>query len=142
MHHFCYASQSTSDKSNLLDDLTDILAEARDFNYRHDITGALYFADGYFFQCLEGKLEHLNGLFEKLSKDPRHENIKRFEMRPLEQINFAGWSMKYISRRDEIRDFCTNMGFNDFTPHSFEQAHVDALLTQLQTQDQEETTEN
>ncbi len=63
-------------------------------------------------------------------------------MRPLEQINFAGWSMKYISRRDEIRDFCTNMGFNDFTPHSFEQAHVDALLTQLQTQDQEETTEN
>lgn len=142
MHHFCYASQSTSDKSNLLDDLTDILAEARDFNYRHDITGALYFADGYFFQCLEGKLEHLNALFEKLSKDPRHENIKRFEMRPLEQINFAGWSMKYISRRDEIRDFCTNMGFNDFTPHSFEQVHVDALLTQLQTQDQEETTEN
>lgn len=142
MHHFCYASQSTSDKSNLLDDLADILAEARDFNYRHDITGALYFADGYFFQCLEGELEHLNVLFEKLSKDPRHENIKRFEMRPLEQINFAGWSMKYISRRDEIRDFCKNMGFNDFTPHSFEQAHVDALLIQLQTQDQEETTEN
>lgn len=142
MHHFCYASQSTSDKSNLLDDLTDILAEARDFNYRHGITGALYFADGYFFQCLEGSLEHLNMLFEKLSKDPRHENIKRFEMRPIEQINFAGWSMKYISRRDEIRDFCTNMGFNNFTPHHFEQVHVDALLTQLQTQDEEETTAN
>lgn len=137
MHQFCYASQSTSEKAVLLKDLANILAEARDFNYRHGLTGVLYFADGYFFQCLEGTLEHLELLYEKLCKDPRHDNIKRFALRPVDEIYFAGWSMKYISRRDVIRDFCISMGFNSFTPHAFEQQHVDALLEQLRSQDEE-----
>ncbi len=137
MYQFCYASQSSSDKEVLLDDLTNILAEARDFNHRHAISGALYFADGHFFQCLEGQLEDLQLLIEKLYSDPRHHSIKRFELRPVEQLSFSDWSMKYISRRDEIRDFCARMGFDSFTPHHFTQQHVDALLTQLQSQDEE-----
>ena len=49
MHKFCYASESTSEKQHLLEDLTAILSEARNFNYKHQISGVLYFAQGYFF---------------------------------------------------------------------------------------------
>ena len=52
MHKFCYASESTSEKQHLLEDLTAILSEARNFNYKHQISGVLYFAQGYFFQYL------------------------------------------------------------------------------------------
>lgn len=49
MYQFCYASKSTSPKTDLLEDLANILKEARDFNYQHQVTGVLYFADGHFF---------------------------------------------------------------------------------------------
>ena len=38
MHQFCYASESTSEKQHLLEDLTAILSEARNFNYKHQIS--------------------------------------------------------------------------------------------------------
>ena len=133
MYQFCYASQSTSSKSNLLDDLTNILAEARDFNHRYGVSGVLYFADGYFFQCLEGEKNILEKLIQKLGKDPRHHQIKLFEMYKIDQPSFYDWEMKYISRRDSIHAFCKNLGFGSFSPLQFQQLHVDALLNELKT---------
>ena len=34
MYQFCYASESTSEKQHLFEDLTAILSEARNFNYK------------------------------------------------------------------------------------------------------------
>lgn len=134
MHQFCYASQTTSSKANLLDDLTTILSQARNFNHRHCITGALYFADGYFFQCLEGEKNVLNALFNKLTMDKRHHRIHVFEMREIEHRCFENWDMKYISKRDSIHALCQSFGFDAFKPHDFNQDHVDALLKQLTIQ--------
>lgn len=134
MHQFCYASQSTSTKTNLLDDLTNILAEARDFNHQHGVSGVLYFADGYFFQCLEGEKSILEKLIQKLDTDHRHDHIRLFEMYEIDQPSFQDWTMKYISRRDSIHAFCKALGFDAFTPLQFEQLHVHALLNELKTQ--------
>jgi len=132
MYQFCYASESTSSKADLLQDLTDILKEARDFNHPNQITGVLYFADGHFFQCLEGECLVLKALLtERLSKDPRHKNIKLFETKEIEQRTFGDWSMKYISKRSSIQQFCQEMGFEVFTPCDFNQEQVDALLFEL-----------
>lgn len=89
MYQFCYASKSTSSKVDLLEDLTNILKEARDFNHRYQVTGVLYFADGYFFQCLEGECLTLKSLLlERLNKDPRHHDIKLFETKEIEYPSF------------------------------------------------------
>ena len=139
MYQFCYASKSTSSKVDLLEDLTNILKEARDFNHRYQVTGVLYFADGYFFQCLEGECLTLKSLLlERLSKDPRHHDIKLFETKEIEYPSFPDWSMKYISKRSQIQQFCQDMGFNDFNPFAFQQSHVDALLMQLCIEQDEE----
>lgn len=59
--------QSTERKNeDLLQDLRDILTEARDFNDLNQICGVLYYADNAFFQCLEGEREVVERLFEKL----------------------------------------------------------------------------
>ena len=50
-------------------------------------------------------------LTERLSKDPRHKNIKLFETKEIEQRTFGDWSMKYISKRSSIQQFCQEMGF-------------------------------
>ncbi len=139
MYQFCYASKSTSSKVDLLEDLTNILKEARDFNHRYQVTGVLYFADGYFFQCLEGECLTLKSLLlERLSKDPRHHDIKLFETKEIEYPSFPDWSMKYISKRSQIQQFCQDMGFNDFNPFAFQQHHVDALLEKLSLEQAEE----
>ena len=54
MQQICYASTSTLDHVQLLQDVRDILKEARDFNALHNISGILYYADQHYFQCLEG----------------------------------------------------------------------------------------
>lgn len=132
MYQFCYASKSASPKTDLLEDLANILKEARDFNYRHQVTGVLYFADGHFFQCLEGECPTLKSLLvERLNKDSRHQDIRLFETKKIEYPSFPDWSMKYISKRSQIQQFCQDMGFNDFNPFAFQQSHVDALLMQL-----------
>lgn len=139
MYQFCYASKSTSNKADLLEDLTNILKEARDFNHRHQVTGVLYFADGHFFQCLEGECLHLKTiLVEKLNKDARHQDIKLFETKEIQYRSFADWSMKYISKRSQIQQFCRDLGFNDFSPFALEQSHVDALLVELSSAQAEE----
>ena len=41
----CYASQRNENNEDLLQDLRDILTEARDFNDLNEICGVLYYAD-------------------------------------------------------------------------------------------------
>ncbi len=44
----CYASQRNEKNEDLLQDLRDILTEARDFNDLNGICGVLYYADNAF----------------------------------------------------------------------------------------------
>ncbi|HAD70100.1 MAG TPA: blue light sensor protein, partial [Acinetobacter radioresistens] len=55
MIQLCYASKTTSPSDYLLMDLREILSEAQSFNALNSINGVLFYADQYFFQCLEGE---------------------------------------------------------------------------------------
>ena len=79
MRQICYASTSTLDHVQLLQDVRDILKEARDFNALHNISGILYYADQHYFQCLEGDEAALELLMSKLLKDPRHKDMVVFQ---------------------------------------------------------------
>lgn len=137
MQQICYASQSTSvDKKRLLVDLREILTEARHFNYQHDISGVLYFADGYFFQCLEGKSAVLQILVEKLLRDPRHHQVRLFEPKQIEAKQFDSWSMKFVGRHSRVQSILNSMGFEQFTPRLFDQHHVENLLSFLREVDE------
>lgn len=131
VRQLCYVSYAKSVQPQLLEDLREILSEARNFNHEHDVHGVLYFADGQFFQCLEGDERIIVSLVEKLKKDQRHHQCKFFDLKVIEQPLFSDWSMKYVSRHSEIQKFFAEQGFEKFDPIQLTQKQMDQLLLLL-----------
>ena len=131
MQQICYASTSTLDHVQLLQDVRDILKEARDFNAMHNISGILYYADQHYFQCLEGGEEVLELLMSKLLKDPRHKDIKVFEVNTINAAHFRAWGMKYVQRMSSVHTKMREMGFATFEPQIMSQQQIDQLLQDL-----------
>jgi hypothetical protein len=127
----CCASKTTSPHHQLLNDLREILGEARDFNVLHQVRGVLYFADEHFFQCLEGEQSVLLHLLEKLYKDPRHHQIKLFRALQVERGYFSQWSMKYVRRNSKIQQFFEHKGFLRFQPLNLDKQDIPNLLKLL-----------
>ena len=127
----CYASQRNEENEDLLQDLRDILTEARDFNELNEICGVLYYADNAFFQCLEGEQEVVERLFEKIKNDRRHHNIKWLCTYAIDQNSFQSWSMKYVQRNTNIETFFLKMGENTFNPILLNQENLKFFLDEL-----------
>lgn len=128
MFQICYASKTTSNDLKILNDLRDILDEARHFNVKHDICGVLYFADEYFFQCLEGDQDTIEMLLDKLFKDPRHHQIKLYQHTEIKHRHFSQWSMKYVKRSSQIQQFFLDQGYEKFAPLCLSQQDLPKLL--------------
>lgn len=132
----CYASTRNLQSEDLLQDLNDILTIARDFNSHHDICGVLYYADGSFFQCLQGEKEVVEALFANICKDERHCEIISFEIMEIEETKFKDWSMKYVQRNSEINKFFKKMNFKMFSPSALDDKTLPVFLNHLYDADQ------
>lgn len=73
--------------------IADILAVSQRNNRRDNITGALVYSDGIFFQVVEGAPEDLDRLLGRLTEDPRHSDIKIVLRLAVSGRLFADWSM-------------------------------------------------
>lgn len=135
MLQLCYASTRQEHQYDLLEDLSNILVSARNFNQAHGIYGVLYYAEGSFFQCLEGKEEALEAVYAKIAKDPRHNNLLRFENRRIERIHFSDWSMKYVNKHSSIGSLFHKFGLEAFLPHQLQQEQVPVFLDLLRRLD-------
>ncbi|KGT47153.1 BLUF domain-containing protein [Acinetobacter sp. HR7] len=131
MLQLCYVSERIETEQDLLQDLSDILATARKFNHEHQIYGVLYYAQGKFFQCLQGEPEIVEQLFQSISKDRRHHQVYRFADTTVEKPRFAEWSMKYVHKHSEIAAYFSSLGHSTFLPHELNQDDLNGLLDLL-----------
>jgi hypothetical protein len=131
MYQICYVSRSTADNIQIHNDLREIISEARDFNCRNEIYGVLYYADGCFFQCLEGDEETVLTLINKLKNDKRHTDIVLFEPKNIDHAHFKDWSMKYVQRSSKIKLFFSELGASTFDITLLKQSHIDKLVSCL-----------
>ena len=88
-----YLSAATVWFSN--QDLTDLLAKARENNTKLGVSGMLLFKEGNFLQVLEGESSTVIALFKKISKDPRHRKVVALSQAPIHQKDFPDWSMGF-----------------------------------------------
>ena len=88
-----YLSAATVWFSN--QDLTDLLAKARENNSKLGVSGMLLFKEGNFLQVLEGESSTVIALFKKISKDPRHRKVVALSQAPIHQKDFPDWSMGF-----------------------------------------------
>lgn len=108
--HYIYCSAATRDFSSA--ELASLLKKAREFNELHDLTGMLLYAEGSFFQVLEGPEAVVAELYAKIERDTRHEQVTKIIEEPIYTRSFAQWTMGFSNMsREELAKIA---GTNDF----------------------------
>ena len=74
--------------------LNGILADARTYNPKNNITGALICREDIFLQLLEGPEDKLLLTYDKILNDDRHLDIELLVKELCEDRLFPSWSMK------------------------------------------------
>jgi Sensors of blue-light using FAD len=93
-------------------ELTEVLLRARQANAQLGVTGILIYAEGSFFQVLEGKVEDVEAVFTKILSDPRHRDIVQIIREPIHGRDFGDWTMGFLTMtRQDIESI---EGMNDF----------------------------
>ncbi|WP_144630792.1 diguanylate phosphodiesterase [Bordetella genomosp. 13] len=82
------------------EDLEQLLRGARVRNAAMRITGILLFDGRHFVQLLEGPDEALQGLFDAIKRDPRHDNVVQLLRDHAPIRRFAGDQMSMLDLRD------------------------------------------
>lgn len=76
-------------------DLEDLLVHARDSNQKRNVSGMLLYVNGLFVQVLEGDDDDVDGLYNKICKDSRHNKIAKIYDNQIEEKLFDVWSMAF-----------------------------------------------
>lgn len=133
LYQLAYASQSNvslGDKGINLE-IGRILTKSKNNNSKKAIGGVLYYADGHFFQVLEGDKEAIESLFEKVCLDVRHSDAKIVFEGYVDAPQFTDWSMHFVSADSSIRQLFKDNGFAKFTPFSFPESLIKTLILVL-----------
>ena len=99
IHQIIYSSVASTPMQ--LDELEDILEQARDNNTNSGITGALVYVDGFFLQILEGDKNSVLELMRRISDDVRHETMTILQAGDIPGSTFADWKMAYVGASPE-----------------------------------------
>jgi hypothetical protein len=110
-----------------------ILVQSRINNGRRGLVGALYFGDGCFFQCLQGRAADVDRLYATLLQDPRHTDLKVLTRHTIERTSFATWSMKYVPLDAQMKALLRERGLPRFDPYRFDEGTIDRVLEMLRT---------
>lgn len=132
-----YASRATfpagDDNASLNADVARILMQSRRNNPAQGLVGALYFAEGCFFQCLEGPSDAVDRLYARLHQDPRHRDLKVLSRAVVDRPSFSGWSMKFVPNASVVRDLMSRHGLKSFDPYVFNPEALAAMVNLLVT---------
>lgn len=91
-----YISKSCIEYENSVElerHIKQLLAKSRANNVLNKVSGALLYSGGYFAQILEGHPSSVRELFEKIQRDPRHDEVTILLEEPVSIRRFDNWSM-------------------------------------------------
>jgi hypothetical protein len=75
--------------------LDRLLMDAREFNARADVTGALLYHDGSFFQYLEGPERGVESVYSRIKRASQHKDLIEIHRETVSQRHFSEWSMGF-----------------------------------------------
>ena len=113
-------------------ELTSIVDVSRRNNARAGVTGALCFNVDYFLQCLEGERSAVNATYNRILRDPRHDNAVILRYAEIPSRDFSDWSMGYVPSAVLRGETVLRYGGNDtFQPMQLGPDGSIALLREL-----------
>jgi len=81
-------------------DLDQLLTNCRRNNAAASVTGALLYHNGYFMQLIEGQLDAINAIYDRIQADPRHEVLSVLFEDEISARFFPDWTMAYRAAED------------------------------------------
>ncbi|MCW5632603.1 MAG: BLUF domain-containing protein [Rubrivivax sp.] len=93
LYHVIYSSRATPPLT--VEQLQEILEDARAGNEKRDVTGALLYIDGVFMQVLEGEKDTVVALMARITADTRHEDVRVYHEGAVDHRVFGSWRMAY-----------------------------------------------
>jgi len=108
--------------------ISNILKTATKNNSSNSITGLLIYNSGIFLQLLEGEEESVTNIFNKISKDDRHSDLKVILRQDTESRLFEDWAMASCNL-DLVsdQDFLKNTNSKDILQSCLDGDTVDEL---------------
>ena len=110
MIRLTYASTALKEWSP--EELLKLLKNCRTNNGAKNITGILLYANGTFFQVLEGDEATVSSVYAMIEKDKRHKDVTLIQKEKITERAFPYWSMgfdkidaKELSNMDGLNDF-------------------------------------
>lgn len=75
----------------------DILRKSQTRNHQAGISGLLLFRGQHFLQFIEGPVAEVERLFERISRDARHSDVRLLSKNASERLVMPTWAMAYTS---------------------------------------------
>jgi hypothetical protein len=94
---YCSRNLIEGSAADVTTHVRQILNRSRANNAALSVTGALIYNSGYFAQALEGPVNAVGQIFEKIQRDGRHSEVTVVEDCLTEDRHFADWSMAFSS---------------------------------------------
>jgi len=95
---------STAKYSMEHEKVVDILQVSWRNNHNSDISGMLIYDDNYFVQLLQGPINTVDTLYDKISNDIRHHSIELIGTELLARKDVNGWGIGLINNQDIVED--------------------------------------
>ncbi len=96
----CYVSTASEDVE--IEEIKDLLDKTAQYNNKHDIRGVFLYAEGNFFQILEGEKDLVEELFEEIKKDDRHKNIIQVVGKNMKHGAFDGFKAEMVKESQKL----------------------------------------
>lgn len=105
-----------------LKEVYKILHRSRENNETIGVSGYLIYGSRNFMQVIEGPEVSINGLWKKISEDPRHENIKTMSEKMIKNLSYQTWSMGFANLTENLhptlKEILDEVGLlGDFNPY-------------------------
>jgi FAD-dependent sensor of blue light len=114
VHNIVYVSQAT--RSLTASELDSILQDARQFNAENRITGVLFYAQGHFFQFLEGSPEDLDSVMQRIQSARCHADIRILLDSPGGRRHFTEWHMAFAEPPNSELQMLSNAAWDESIP--------------------------
>lgn len=102
LHRLTYISRAAQEIEDNWSTIEEICETSKRRNIQLDVTGALWFQDGYFIQSIEGPKSSLQALAGMLALDQRHRCPMVLENSPIQERLFGLTMMCHSDRPEDL----------------------------------------
>jgi hypothetical protein len=90
-----YISRTTIDFDQ--SQIDQLLEDSRQFNQQQNVTGVLLYNASFFFQYVEGGVDAVAKVYERIQKATSHEIVLEVYNDTIEQLHFSNWCMGFCA---------------------------------------------